>query len=294
MQHEAVQLALLEMLQLVRTKALPPSDWVPVLPDLLRVLAMHAENASIQQAGLPILAFLCENELCRRRMTGGVELLLRVMKRHASDGLIVCNAAAALCWLVHTGPAAGGARVEKEMKLVLICLLHHFENASVFGNLTCVLCGVAVPPEHEQTVVHIVRQGMRFHQSCEKVQESCLRCLRHRQLSNCHTEMLETIPSILSAMRIHKEKHLLSQAFDVLSILVEGPAALKDSLTDQGVADVVLGLVTDPTTDLSIKQRALLFLSLLLPPHDHDHPFGGSVATIEALWVEYASHASIV
>lgn len=284
LQDEAVQVAILELLRLLRVLMPSPLDWFPMLPTLMQVLSTHDDNIYIQQLGLSMIADLCGNDLCRSKMPNGVSFLLRIMRKYPQDCLINCNAAAGICWLVHTGPGSGRLQVQQQIQVVLECLEKHISNVSVFGNIVCVLCGLLVPLEDEKSVMKIIGKGMLLHQSSSKVQESCLRWIRFRQLQNCHDEVLALLPQMLQCMKLHRhDRHLQNQACELLVVLFEASSEMKMTLTDNGVADVILSVQATHHQDEAIRQCASLLLSLLLPPAAEANPFGGDLAAVESI-----------
>lgn len=260
-------------------------NWKEAPAVLLLAVAHHPSVVVTQHIGLSLLAWLAENDACRRRIVrgGGTELIPTLMSLHPADKLINCNAAAALCWLIHAGELRNRPELPAHhVPTILATLSNHLDNASVFGNCVCVLCGLQTIPD-EAKVLHVVRQGMEKHIYSAKVIESCLRWIRFRNTDDCLEALRNSIDVILRGMLVHgPEAHLQAQACEVLAFMARYPA-LQTELLQRAAVDTVLEISNQHPTDPRIQHGTMLFLTLLLPNEGETTPFGGNFTTIQTI-----------
>ena len=202
-------------------------------------------------------------------------------------------------------PAISSTHVSTLLQTAIL----HFDNASVFGNAVCVLCGLTpatvvsppvedgeVPQEiyNEVELFRVILKGMVLHMSSPKVQESSLRWIRFRNsatsIERCLPLFKKTIPLIVKGMNKHPENmHFIAQACDVLAFMSD-ISDLRDPLLRSGAVDCMLRAVRVHKHEARIQQYAIWFLSLLLPrpnggiPVESSTAFGGSVLTIQTIW----------
>jgi hypothetical protein len=283
---EAFTLIVLDLLQKVKDCCPDQSDWTEASSVLLLAVAYHPKTSLIQRAGLSLVAWLSENEDCRKRITQnqGLEMIPMLMQLHPLDALICVNAAAALCWIIHAGESTT-SRPEfprYHLPVILSTMSNHINNAAVFGNCVCVLCGLGEMP-NEADLLRRIRHGMETHVRSEKVVESCLRFIRFRNVNECADELMLTIDACLDGMRHHKEEtHLQAQGCEVLAFMAGFPDLQKE-LIRKGAVDVVLDVMKRHSKQTRVQRATLLFLALLLPIQGDTTAFGGNVTTLQII-----------
>lgn len=285
----ALTRVLLDLLRRCQSTDMTISRWAlhRAPPILLQATSHHRHDASILQAALSLLAWFCEDEACRRQIVGknsACHLLPELMVLHPTDTLVQCNAAAALCWLVHAGPEPlPNEYVPHFVELVE----RHVDTASTLGNGVCLMCGVNTDEHHERIVQRIIRVGMSKHIDCAKVQEGCLRWLRFRCVPRRDIELLTPlIPLVLTAMRKHPmNPHLQAQALEVVTAWAHVPA-LRTALTDHAVYDLVMSVtVKHHCGSIRIQHMVVWLTTLLVQPRTAATvAFGGGVGILQELW----------
>jgi hypothetical protein len=284
---EPFTLIVLDLLQKVKVCCPNHSDWTDASSVLLLAVSYHPSASLTQRAGLSLIAWLSENEDCRKRIiqNQGLALIPMIMQLHPLDALICVNAAAALCWIIHAGESTT-SRPEfprQHLPVILSTMSNHMDNAAVFGNCVCVLCGLGETRDDEAELLRSIRHGMKAHIRSAKVVESCLRWIRFRNVNECADELKLSIDTCLEGMRYHKdETHLQSQGCEVLAFMAGFPDLQKELLR-KGAVDVVLNVMKLHSKQIRVQRATLLFLALLLPIHGDTTAFGGNVATLQII-----------
>jgi len=172
---------------------------------IFKTLERSPRDARLQELGLSLLSYLVEEDVCRKLIlqphqqedadaaanheSSGINSIIRAMKDHASNSLIQCNGAAALCWLVHLEHRAAKAALlanPDAVRTILSVSERFVENGSVFGNCICILCGIRVGdvallqtyPELGTPTRKLLQKGMRRNPTSLKVQRNCMMLLR--------------------------------------------------------------------------------------------------------------------
>jgi hypothetical protein len=171
---------------------------------------------------------------------------------------------------------------------ILDTIRAHHDQAAIFGNCVCILCGLADLPDSPD-LVRMVRRGMQTHIESVKVQESCLRWIRFRDPAVCGDELLQCVAVILDAMQTHAhEAHLQAHACEALSSLADVSTAIRNYLLEIGAVDVVLRTLSEHRQDERTRRGATWVLTLLLSsggtPIESVMAFGGGFEAIEILW----------
>jgi hypothetical protein len=212
---------------------------------LLSMIRANLRDASILQVGLSMLSCLLEERQGRGTIVdnGGVALALDSMKKHPEDTLVQCNAAACLCWMIHTTNTDARATLaagSDGIKLLLESLNRYSSSPSIFGNIMCILIGalIADSPRRDlknaEIVAHAVR-GMKQHEDSPKVRRNCLTLLRLLTMDSpiCQTMVLEHIAPIQVAMQQNLEDcDTQSEACGILAnicLLPEGRTKVSES-----------------------------------------------------------------
>jgi hypothetical protein len=258
---------------------------------IMETMTHHLDNACIQQIGHSITAWLAEDDMCRPILieSGGLDSFPEAMKRHPTDVFIQCNAAAALCWLIHSDGNNNLLLFQaRHAATILASMQAHYDHASVFGNCVCILSGLVDLPESAD-IVRAVRIGMQAHIGSAKVQECCLRWIRFRDPALCEDEMVQCLPVIVEAMQKHANKaHLQAHACEALSSLLDVSTVIRDCLLEIGAVDVVLQALSEHRQDVRTNCWATWVLSGLLPgggtPVESVVAFGGGIQAIETVW----------
>jgi hypothetical protein len=257
---------------------------------IMATMKHHLDNSCVQQIGLSIAAWLAEDDICRPLLieAGGFDSFPETMKHHPADVLIQCNAAAALCWLIHSGGNNLALFQARHVATIMDTIQAHHDQAAIFGNCVCILCGLADLPDSPD-LVRTVRMGMQTHIGCVKVQESCLRWIRFRDPVVCGNELVQCVAVILEAMQNHAhETHLQAHACEALSALADASAEIRNCLLENGAVDVVLRTLSEHRQDERTKRGATWVLTLLLSsggtPIESVVAFGGGFEAIEILY----------
>lgn len=258
-----------------------------IVTAIVHTMKLHSDKACVQQIGLSLAAWLAENKSCREELMQlqALTLFPDTMQLHATDSLIQCNAAAALCWLVHAG------RVQlqgKHVQIVVETLKAHADQASVFGNCVCIICALTASLDNRVDIVSIVRAGMERHALSAKVQESCLRWIRSQAVATVGNEILTCLPSVLIAMKEHPgQASLQAQACEAMAALADGSPFMCRHLMQLGATDAVLESLSNHS-DERTQRAAVWVLSLLMRGGDTPlvsvAAFGGDFPAIEAIW----------
>jgi hypothetical protein len=257
---------------------------------IMKTLKYHLDNSSVQQIGFSITAWLAEDDSCRSILieADGIDSFPEAMKHHPADVLIQCNAAAALCWLVHSGGNNLALFQTRHVTTILDTIQAHHDQAAIFGNCICILCGLADLPDSPD-LVRMVRMGMQAHIGSVKVQESCLRWIRFRDPALCGDELVQCVPVIVKAMQKHAhETDLQAHACEALSSLADASAEIRNCLLKIGAVDVVLRTLSEHRQNERTRRGATWVLTLLLSsggtPIESVVAFGGGFEAIEILW----------
>jgi hypothetical protein len=257
---------------------------------IMETMKHHFGNSCVQQISLSIAAWLAEDDICRPILAeaGGIDSFPEAMKHHPADVLIQCNAAAALCWLIHSEGNNLALFQARHMATILDTIQAHHDQAAIFGNCICILCGLPDLPDSPD-LVRTVRRGMQTHIGSAKVQESCLRWIRFRDPAVCGDELVQCVAVILKAMQNHaQEAHLQAHACEALSSFADVSAEIRSCLVEIGGVDVVLQTLSEHRQDERTKVAATWVLTLLLSsggtPVESVLAFGGGFEVIEVLW----------
>jgi hypothetical protein len=257
---------------------------------IMETLKHHLDNSCVQQIGLSITAWLAEDDICRPILieAGGLDSFPETMRHYPTDILIQCNAAAALCWLVHSGGHILALFQTRHVATILDTIEAHHDEAAVFGNCICILCGLVDLPDSPD-LVRMVRMGMQTHIESIKVQESCLRWIRFRDPAVCGDELVQCVAVIVEAMQKHAhETDLQAHACEALSSLADASGEIRNCLLEIGAVDVVLRTLSEHRQDERTRRGATWVLTLLLSsggtPIESVVAFGGGFEAIEILW----------
>jgi hypothetical protein len=256
---------------------------------IMKTMKYHLDNSCVQQIGLSIAAWLAEDDICRPLLieAGGFDSFPETMKHHPTDVLIQCNAAAALCWLIHSGGNNLALFQARNVATILDTIQAHHDQAAIFGNCICILCGLVDLPDSPD-LVQTVRRGMQTHIGSAKVQESCLRWVRFRNPAVCGDELVQCVAVILEAMQNHAhEAHLQAHACEALSTLADASPEIRSCLMEIGAVDVILRTLSEHRQDEWTRRGATWVLTLLLSsggaPMESVVAFGGGFEAIEIL-----------
>jgi hypothetical protein len=284
----SLQCLLLDLIRRVKPNHSDMSRDTIVL--IMETLKHHLDNSCVQQIGFSITAWLAEDDICRSILieAGGIDSFPEAMKHHPTDVLIQCNAAAALCWLVHSGGNNLALFQTRHVATILDTIQTHHDQAAIFGNCICILCGLAGLPDSPD-LVRMVRMGMQTHITSVKVQESCLRWIRFRNPVLCGDELVHCVPVIVEVMQKYAhETDLQAHACEALSTLADASAEIRSCLMEIGAVDVVLRTLSEHRQDERTRRGATWLLTLLLSsggtPIESVVAFGGGFAAIEILW----------
>jgi hypothetical protein len=247
-------------------------------------------DSCVQQIGLNITPWLAEDDTCRQilKEAGGIDSFPLSMTYHPTDFLILCNASAALCWLVHSGENNLALFQTRHLATILDTIQAHHDQAAIFGNCVCILCGLADLPDSPD-LVRMVRMGMQIHIGSVKVQESCLRWIRFRDPALCGDELVQCIAVIVEAMHTHaQDTDLQAHACEALSSLADASAEIRSCLLEIGAVDVVLRTLSEHRQNERTRRGAAWVLTLLLSsggtPIESVVAFGGGFEAVEILW----------
>jgi len=282
--HVALQCAYMDLLRRFKHDGSDHKLWLAGTQALMRAVTSHPNVAYLQQIALSLIAWLAEDTTARKMLVKCVRILPQIMELHLHDALIQCNAAAALCWLIH----AGDGRVLLESKtigIVLDVMRLHQGNASAFGNCVCLLCGLTLEPHSEPVeVLKLVLEGMQRHVGSAKVQEGCLRWIRFRDPVMFVDELAKAIPVVLRTMNTHEsDTHLQAQAAEVLAVWAS-VELLRDILLENGAVDIVINLLKRQNHDPRVQQGCVWFMTLTMPATPATAAFGGGFGVLESIW----------
>ena len=269
---------------------------------VLRTLNFSPMDFRLQELGLSLISFLVEDEACRKQIIqyGGVTIVVRSMKNHAANALIQCNASAALGWLVHLAHAEAKAALlatENAVPIILSICKRYVNNASVFGNCVCILCGVRVGdrtvaetyPDLGPPTRKLLQVGMQKNRTALKVQRNCMMLLRLTTESVVESETLddaqkesyrECIRIVVACMKdFPNECEIQSLACRVLCNLMVGTGTRALVIEADGCINQVIQALDKHKGDAGVLQGACWFLQAVLHTGMEDQPgasaFGG-------------------
>ena len=254
---------------------------------ILRTLGSSLKDPRLQELGLSLISYLVEEDVCRKQIIehGGVNIMVSSMKNHATNALIQCNASAALGWLVHLehvdAKAALLATVDA-IQTILDISKRYVENASVFGNCICILCGVRVGdravaetyPELGSPTRRLLQLGMHKNPKTLKVQRNCMMLLRLTTESEGETGALDDteknsygdcIDVVVACMKeFPNESEIQSFGCRVLCNLAFNPGSRALVMAKDGCINQVVSALDKHKADAGVLQGACWFLQAML------------------------------
>ena len=277
---------------------------------VVRVLEAAPLDFRLQELGLSLISFLVEDEACRKQIIehGGVTIIVRSMKNHAANALIQCNASAALGWLVHLDHVEAKAALlatEDAIPTILDIAKRYVDNASVFGNCVCILCGVRVGdravaetyPDLGSPTRQLLQMGMQKNRTALKVQRNCMMLLRLTTESEGETGALddaqkksfkECIRVVVSCMKeFPNECEIQSFACRVLCNLTVNAETRALVMETDGCINQVVCALDKHKGDAGVLQGGCWFLQAILHAGVEDQPgvttFGGGLAVLRLM-----------
>ena len=277
---------------------------------IVRVLVATPLDFRLQELGLSLISFLVEDEACRKQIIehGGVTIIVRSMKNHAANALIQCNATAALGWLVHLDHVEAKAALlatEDAIPTILDICKRYVDNASVFGNCVCILCGVRVGdrevaetyPDLGSPTRQLLQMGMQKNRTALKVQRNCMMLLRLTTESEGEIGTLddaqkesykECIRVVVSSMKeFPNESEIQSFACRVLCNLTVNAGTRALIMETDGCINQVVCALDKHKGDAGVLQGTCWFLQAILHAGVEDQPgvtaFGGGISVLRLM-----------
>jgi hypothetical protein len=242
---------------------------------LLTMIRANLSDASVLQVGLSMLSWIVEERQGRDTIVdkGGVVLVLDAMKQHPEDLLVQCNAAACLCWLIHTRNAQARETLvagSDGIRLLLDSLNRYSSSPSIFGNIMCILIGALIADTSRRDfqnaeMVALAVRGMKQHEDSRKVRCNCLTLLRLLTMDSqtCQRMVLEHIAPIRAAMQHNLEDcDTQAEACGILANICLLPEGLS-KISENGCIETVVTSQLQHGSCLRLQQIAALFHTLL-------------------------------
>ena len=269
-----------------------------VVASVMRLLKKCISDAYTQQIGLSILSWVIEEKPSRDIVIkeGGVEHLLHAMTVHPLDDAVQCNAAATLCWLIHTSGSSEGSLLSPSgLEIVLTTMKRFLYNPMVFGNSVCALSGAMVYHSREEglnlpsrELAELTLLGMKIHRVSPKVHRNGLTLLRFLIINGDESEVgaliLKNIDVLKTSMNTHVDDTAIqAEACGILAHLSSRSGEACVVIKKSGCVEAVVLCQAKHHGHLRVQHNALWFHSCLLRNHEMspaEVAFGGGLQVL--------------
>lgn len=274
-----------------------------VVTSVMRLLKKTVSDAYTQQIGLSILSWIIEEKPSRDVILKerGIEHLLNAMVCHPWDDAVQCNAAATLCWLIHTsGSTDSSVLSAKGLAVVMDTMKRFLRNPMVFGNCVCALSGAMIHGFRDdglnlQTceVAQLTLLGMRIHKDSPKVHRNGLTLLRFLIINgddnneDAGTAVLQNIDVLEASMKGHiDDSAIQAEACGMLAHILSRSAEAQAVITESGCVEAVVQCQMMHRGNLRVQHNALWFHSCLIRDQEMNEAveaFGGGLRVLATM-----------